>query len=112
MAKTTAKSARLNKAHTKAKTKTHAYDTAAYLRDEQDMAAYLDAVLADGDAALVVAALGDIARARGMTQLAHDTGLGRESLYKALSAEGNPEFSTVLKVLQALKITLHVRAAA
>ena len=99
------------KAKAKTKTKTRAYDTAAYLRDEKDMAAYLEAVLDQGDASLVAAALGDIARARGMTQLARDTGLGRESLYKSLAADGNPEFSTVLKVLASLNIRLHARAA-
>jgi probable addiction module antidote protein len=87
------------------KVKTRAYDTANYLRDEQDMAAYLEAALMGGDAAVIAAALGDIARARGMTQLARDTGLGRESLYKALSPGGNPEFSN------ALKIQLHASAA-
>ncbi len=93
-----------------AKVKTRVYDTTHYLRDEQDMAAYLEAALMGGDAAVVAAALGDIARARGMTQLARDAGLGRESLYKALSPGGNPEFSTVLKVLNALKIQLHASA--
>lgn len=108
MAKTKT-AAKLRKAATKVKTRI--YDTANYLRDEQDMAAYLEAALSGGDAAVIAAALGDIARARGMTQLARDTGLGRESLYKALSPEGNPEFSTVLKVLDALNIKLHASAA-
>lgn len=93
------------------KVKTRVYDTVNYLRDEQDMAAYLEAALTGGDAIVIAAALGDIARARGMTQLARDTGLGRESLYKALSPDGNPEFSTVLKVLNALNIKLHATAA-
>ena len=66
------------------------------------MAAYLEAALEEGDPALVAAALGDIARAKGMAQIARETGLGRESLYKALSPEGNPEFATVLKVVRAL----------
>jgi probable addiction module antidote protein len=70
------------------------------------MAAYLEAALEDGDSALVVAALGDIARAKGMTHIARETGLGHESLYKALSSEGNPEFATVLKVIQALGLRL------
>ena len=70
------------------------------------MAAYLEAALEIGDPALVTASLGDIARAKGMTQVARDTGLGRESLYKALSADGNPEFSTVLKVIAALGLKL------
>ena len=84
------------------KTQTRLYDTTEYLDTDEDMAAYLDAALQDGEPALVAAALGDIARAKGMAQLARDTGLGRESLYKALSADGNPEFATVLKVVKAL----------
>jgi probable addiction module antidote protein len=71
------------------------------------MAAYLEAALEDGDPALVAAVLGDIARAEGMTRIARETGLGRESLYKALSPDGNPEFGTVLKVLKALGLRLH-----
>jgi probable addiction module antidote protein len=70
------------------------------------MAAYLEAALEDGDPNLVVAALGDIARSKGMTNIARETGLGRESLYKALSLEGNPEFATVLKVIQSLGLRL------
>ena len=89
------------------KTKTRLWDPAEHLETEEDMAAYLDAALEDGDPALVAAALGDIARAKGMTQIARETGLGRESLYKALSAEGNPEFATVLKVLRSLGLRLH-----
>lgn len=87
--------------------KTTRWDPVEHLRDDEDIAAYLEAALEDGDTALIMAALGDIARARGMSQLARDTGLGRESLYKALSAEGNPEFATVLKVVRALGIRLH-----
>ena len=90
-----------------AKTKTLPWDAAEHLNTEEEMAAYLEAALEEGEPSLVAAALGDIARARGMTQLARDTGLGRESLYKALSPSGNPEFSTVLKVIQALGIRLH-----
>jgi probable addiction module antidote protein len=71
------------------------------------MAAYLEAALQEGDAALIAAALGDIARAKGMSQIARDAGLGRESLYKALSAEGNPEFATIMKVISALGLQLH-----
>jgi len=89
-----------------ARTRTRPYDTANYLRTIEDIAAYLEAVLEVGDPELVAAALGDIARAKGMTQLARATGLGRESLYKALSREGNPEFATVLKVVRALGMTL------
>ena len=72
----------------------------------------LEAALEDGDPALVAAALGDIARAKGMSQIARETGLGRESLYKALSPDGNPEFSTVMKVVRALGLRLHATAAA
>jgi probable addiction module antidote protein len=90
-----------------AKTKTKLYDAAEYLETEEDMAAYLQAALEEGDAALVIHALGNIARARGMSEIARRTGLRRESLYKALSPEGNPEFATVLKVVQALGIELH-----
>jgi probable addiction module antidote protein len=90
-----------------AKTKLLPWDPAEHLETEQDMAIYLEAALEYGEPSLVAAALGDIARARGMTQLARDTGLGRESLYKALSPNGNPEFSTILKVVQALGLKLH-----
>ncbi|HTR44326.1 MAG TPA: addiction module antidote protein [Thermodesulfovibrionales bacterium] len=93
------------------KIKTRPWDVVAHLRTDEDMAAYLEAVLEDGDSALVSAALGDIARARGMTEIAREAGLGRESLYKALSPEGNPEFSTVMKVVRALGLKLHVEAA-
>ena len=89
------------------KTKTRLWDPAEHLETEEDMAAYLEAALEDGDPALVAAALGDIARAKGMTQIAIETGLGRESLYKALLAEGNPEFATVLKVLRSLGLRPH-----
>jgi len=85
-----------------AKTKTRPYDAAEYLETAEDMAAYLEAALEDGEPTVVVKALGTIARARGMSQIARDTGLGRESLYKALSPEGNPEFATVMKVVRAL----------
>ncbi len=90
-----------------AKTKTQTWDAADYLKSEKDMAAYLEAALEEGDSALFAAALGDIARAKGMTEVARDTGLGRESLYKALSPDGNPEFATVLKVLRSLGLKLH-----
>ena len=86
------------------------WDTVDYLKADEDMVQYLQACIdeAGDDAAFIAAALGDIARARGMTQLARDTGLGRESLYKALSGEGNPSFGTVLKVLAALGLRLTV----
>jgi probable addiction module antidote protein len=90
-----------------AKIKTRPWDPAEHLTTEGDMAAYLEAALEDGDPALIAAALGDIARAKGMSQIARETGLGRESLYKALSPDGNPEFSTVLKVVRALGLRLH-----
>jgi len=85
------------------------WDVVDYLNTEEDMALYLDACLEDdpGDGSLIRIALGDIARARGMTQLAHDTGLTREGLYKALSTEGNPAFSTIFKVIRALGVKLH-----
>jgi probable addiction module antidote protein len=90
-----------------AKTKTRPWDVVKHLETAEDMAAYIEAALEEGDPALVAAAMGDIARAKGITQIARETGLGRESLYKALSPEGNPEFATVLKVLQALGLRLH-----
>ena len=88
------------------KTKTSPWDPAEHLADAEDMAAYLEAALEDGDPRVVAAALGDIARAKGMTQVARDTGLGRESLYKALSPDGNPELATLLKVIAALGLQL------
>ena len=90
---------------------TRKWDAVNYLQSDVDQIAYLEAALEDGDAALVAAAIGDIARAKGMSQLARDTGLGRESLYKSLSESGNPELATVLKVLQALNLRLHVSVA-
>ena len=86
---------------------TRIWDSAEYLKTEEDMAAYLEAALEENDPTLVSAALGDIAKAKGMTDIAKKTGLGRESLYKALSREGNPEFSTVMKVINALGLKLH-----
>jgi probable addiction module antidote protein len=96
-----------------AKTKTVPYDVAEQLRTPEEMAAYLDAWLeeAPDDAAGIARALGDIARARGMTQVARDAGLSRESLYKALSESGNPSFATILKVARALGVRLHASAA-
>jgi probable addiction module antidote protein len=96
------------------KTKLQNYDVATHLRTPEEMAAYLEAAFeeSDGDAAFIAMALGDIARAKGMSELARETGLGRESLYKALSAEGNPQLSTVLKVARALGLRFHVTPAA
>ena len=96
-----------------AKTKTVPYDVAEQLRTPEEMAAYLDAWFeeAPDDAAGIARALGDIARARGMTQVARDAGLSRESLYKALSEDGNPSFATILKVARALGVRLHALSA-
>jgi probable addiction module antidote protein len=93
--------------------KTSAYDVAEHLRTPAEMAAYLDAWLeeAPDDATGIAKALGNIARAKGMTQVAKDAGLSRESLYRALSAEGNPSFATVLKVARALGMKLHAEPA-
>jgi probable addiction module antidote protein len=95
------------------KTKTVTYDVAEQLRTPEEMAAYLDAWLSEApdDISGLTRALGDIARARGMTQVARDAGLSRESLYKALSAGGNPSFATVLKVARALGVRLQALAA-
>lgn len=95
------------------RTKTTPYDVAEHLRTPKEMAAYLDAWLEEApvDAAGIAKALGDIARAKGMTQVAKDAGLSRESLYRALSADGNPSFATVLKVARALGVKLHAQAA-
>lgn len=88
------------------------FDAVDYLNSDQACAEYLSAALDDGDPALIAAALGDVARARGMTQVAREAGLTREGLYKALSAQGNPSFATVLKVLRALGLQIHVEPAA
>jgi probable addiction module antidote protein len=95
------------------KTKTSRYDVAEHLRTPKEIAAYLEACLeeADGDAAFVAKALGDVARAKGMSQVARDAGLSRESLYKALSGDRSPDFETVLRVMSALGIKLHAKAA-
>ncbi len=88
---------------------TRSYDAVAYLQTKQDCALYLQAVIdeSDGEPTQVVAALADIARARGMLHLARETGLTREGLYKALSPEGNPSFAMVMKVCKALGLKLH-----
>ena len=94
------------------KIKLRKWDSAEHLKNEEDMALYLEACLQEaGDDALFIAkALGNIARAKGMSQLSRDTGLGRESLNKALSGEGNPSFATILKVTTALGIKLHAQS--
>jgi probable addiction module antidote protein len=91
---------------------TTAYDVADHLRTPEEMAAYLEACLeeAPGDAAFIAKALGDIARAKGMTQVARDAGLSRESLYKALSGARSPDFATILRVVGALGLRLHAEA--
>ena len=94
------------------KTATKPYDVAEHLRTPEEMAAYLEAAFeeADGDATFVARALGDIARAKGMTQVARKAGLSRESLYKALSGGRSPGFGTILRVMKALDIELHAVA--
>ena len=95
------------------KTKLTRYDVADHLRNPEEMAAYLEACIeeADGDASFVARALGDIARAKGMSEVARTTGLSRESLYKALSGDRSPTFDTILKVVAALGLKLHAEAA-
>ena len=94
-----------------AKTATTRYDVAEHLRTPEEMAAYLEACLeeANGDATFIAKALGNIARAKGMSRLAHDTGLGRESLYKALSPGAKPRLDTIMKVTKALGVRLRVQ---
>jgi len=89
------------------KTRTRPFDAARYLSSDEEIAAYLDAVLEDGDPRVVSRALGEIARAKGMTNVARATGMSRESLYKALSPDGNPEMATFLKVIRAFGLQLH-----
>jgi probable addiction module antidote protein len=95
------------------RTATSRYDVAEHLRTPEEMAAYLEASLeeANGDAAFIAKALGDIARAKGMSQVARDAGLSRESLYKALSGERVPSFDTILKIVSALGLKLHAEPA-
>ena len=87
------------------------FEVANYLNDQADIAAYLQVAIDDGDPAVLAAALGDIAKARGMTQLARDTGLSRESLYKSLSGERSPSSETLFKVIRALGFKLAVKPA-
>lgn len=95
------------------KAKSSRYDVAEHLRTPEEMAAYLEACLEEsqGDASFIAKAMGDIARAKGMSQVARDAGLSRESLYKALSGDRSPGFDTVLKVIAALGLKLHVEAS-
>ncbi len=90
--------------------KTYPWDAAKHIKTEKDVIAYLDAALEDGDPAIVAAVLGDIARSKGMAIVAEKTGLGRESLYKALSKSGNPKLDTLLKIVHALGLKLKVAA--
>ncbi len=102
-----------NSEQTSTRTQTVPYDVAEQLRSPEEMAAYLDAWLTEApeDVAGIARALGDIARAKGMSQVARDAGLSRESLYRALSENGNPSFGTVLRVARALGLRLHAEAA-
>jgi len=95
------------------KIKTTRYDVAEHLRTPKEMAAYLEVCIeeANGDASFIAKSLGDIARAKGMTKVARDAGLSRESLYKALSGDRSPEFDTILKVIEALGLKLHATPA-
>lgn len=95
------------------KTITETYDIAEHLRTPEEMALYLDACIAEseGDATFIAKALGDVARAQGMSKVARDAGLSRESLYKALSGDRSPDFATILKVTRALGVQLHAAAA-
>ena len=92
------------------KVRTTLYDSAVLLETPQDIAVCLEAAIEDGDSRVIAAALVTIARARGMNELAREAGIGRESLYEALSPDGNPEFSTILKVVRALRLRLHAEA--
>jgi probable addiction module antidote protein len=95
-----------------AKTKTIPFDAAEFLDTEEAQAAYLEEAFATADPAFVTRSLGVVARARGMTAIAKEAGVGRESLYKALSDGGNPEFGTIMKVLSALGLELTIKPAA
>ena len=94
-----------------AKMQTQPWDAADHLETKEDVVLYLEAAFEDGDPGLIAAALGDVARAKGMMKVAAKAGLGRESPYKALSPDGNSEFATVLKVMRALGLRLHASAS-
>jgi probable addiction module antidote protein len=87
-------------------TKVSAFDVSQYLKDEASIAAYLSAIVEESDPKLLLAAIGDIAKARGMSKIASESGLGRESLYKALNSDAKPRFDTVLKVVNALGLNI------
>lgn len=87
---------------------TKKWDIADHLDSDERIAFYLEAAFEDGDPALIAAAIGDVARARGMTQVAKEAGLSRENLYRALSEGGNPEFATILKVIRAIGYDLTI----
>lgn len=89
---------------------TKKWDVAEYLKTEEDVLAYLDAAMEEGDLPFLYKALGDVARSRGMTEIARKTGMSRESLYKALSEKGNPSLATVATVLQAMGLRLSIAA--
>jgi probable addiction module antidote protein len=91
----------------KNKIKTTKWDVVDYLKTDEDMAHYLEAAMEDGNPSVIATAIGNIARAKGMTAVARKAGIGRVSLYKALSPDGNPEFATILKVVKALGLRLH-----
>ena len=92
------------------KTKTRPFDVAEHLETDEDIIAYLSAAMEEDDPALVTAALGDVARAKGMTEVARKSNLGRASLYKALSLDGNPEFATIMQVVKALGYSFKITA--
>jgi probable addiction module antidote protein len=94
------------KSENKMTTKVTAFDVSEYLKDEASIAAYLNAIVKEGDPKLLLSAIGDIAKARGMSIIASESGLGRESLYKALNSDAKPRFDTVIKVLGALGVTM------
>ncbi|EFB70606.1 Predicted transcriptional regulator [Providencia rustigianii] len=87
------------------------YDIAEHLASEEEIQLYLNEILEEGDPALILSALGDIARARNMTQLAKDVGMSREGLYKALSGQGNPTFTTIMKIVHSLGFKLQFKRA-
>jgi probable addiction module antidote protein len=93
-------------------TETKPYDSADYLETPEQVALYLEEVFADGDPALIAKALGVVARSKGMSQIAQDASLSRESLYRALSADGNPRLDTLIKVLRVLGLRLSVETTA